>query len=366
MYFTRHLTAEENKAEEIFKRSVKRATDGKFILDLPFKEDPFNGKCFGETRSLAESRYRAPQRRLEKEPYLQKKYDEVFEEYLALDHMKPVDERPEIQFFLPHHAVAKETSSTTKVRNVFDGSAKSSNGVSLNDNLCVGPTIQSVLFELLIKWRKYEFAISGDIEKMYRMFWVNPIHANCQSVLWQHPGTNSIREYTLQTVTFGTSSAAFQAVRCLHEIGELVRNINAELAETIQKCFYVDDFMKSFATIESALHMRNLLTDKLAEFGLHLRKWKSNDERALKNVKSVDKKALSFNSTLRTLGISWQPSTDMFMFKSSESKQISRWTKRKILSEIAKLFDPLGWLAPRTARAKMLMQDIWRLPRSVE
>lgn len=89
--------------------------------------------------------------------------------------------------------------------------------------------------------------------------------------------------------------------------------------------------MKSFATIESAVEMRKLLTEKLAEYGLHLRKWKSNDERTLQGLDHVDKEALSFDSTLKTLGISWQPSTDMFVFKSTENKQTMNWTKRKIL-----------------------------------
>ncbi|XP_055305902.1 uncharacterized protein LOC129570356 [Sitodiplosis mosellana] len=364
--YTRHFTIDEQMAEEIFKNSVKRTADGKFVVDLPFKKNPLNGNCFGESRSFAEKRYKSLQRRLEKNPQLKIKYDEVLEEYLTFAHMELVENRPELQYFLPHHYVVKETSSTTKVRNVFDASAKSSNGMSLNDNLYVGATIQPELFELLIQWRKYEFALSGDIEKMYRMFWVNPIHANFQTILWQRPGTDSIEEYRLLTITFGTSSAPFQAIRCVYEIGEHVKETNAQLAEMIQKCFYVDDFLKSFTSIESAVEMREFLTETLAEYGLRLRKWKSNDERTLANVDCVDKEPLAFDSTLKTLGISWQPSSDVFVFKPSETIQAVNWTKRKILSEVAELFDPLGWLAPCIIRAKILLQDIWHLPRTIE
>ena len=52
-------------------------------------------------------------------------------------------------FYLPMHAVRKETSSTTKIRAVFDASAKSSSGVSLNDTLLVGPTVHSSLIDVL-------------------------------------------------------------------------------------------------------------------------------------------------------------------------------------------------------------------------
>lgn len=66
-------------------------------------------------------------------------------------------------------------------------------------------------------------------------------------------------------------------------------------------------------------------------------------------------------SILKQRSIAWQPSTDNFIFKPSRPKEIQIWTKQLILSEIAKLYDPLGWLAPCGAKAKMLMQDIWRL-----
>lgn len=70
------------------------------------------------------------------------------------------------RFYMPHHAVIKESSNTTKVRVVFDASAKTSNGVSLNDTLMVGPTIQGKLFSHLVRFRKYKFVITADIEKI--------------------------------------------------------------------------------------------------------------------------------------------------------------------------------------------------------
>ena len=53
---------------------------------------------------------------------------------------------PREGYYLPHHAVIKRSSSTTQLRVVFDGSLKSATGLSLNDVLMVGPTIQNDLF----------------------------------------------------------------------------------------------------------------------------------------------------------------------------------------------------------------------------
>lgn len=359
------LTPEEQMAENVFASSVQRAKDGKFIVDLPFKMSP--NDTLGESFPMAIRRYKSLQRRFDKNPQLKKQYDDVLEEYLTLNHMQLVTNRPPGQCFLPHHEVIKESSTTTKVRVVFDASAKTSTGVSLNDCLCVGPVIQPELFDLLICWRKFEFAVSADIEKMYRMMYVNPEHADWQTILWHRPGTKGILPYKLLTVTFGTSSAPFQATRGVYEVGQRIKETQPELAKIIQSSFYVDDFMKSFANINDARSTNKLITDELAKYGLTLRKWKSNDASALDGISEIDcEQSISFDSTFKTLGIAWHANTDRFVFKSMEPKMVEKWTKRQILSVIAKLFDPLGWLAPCIVRAKLLMQDIWRLPNNID
>ena len=77
-------------------------------------------------------------------------------------------------FYLPMHAVRKEQSTTTKLRIVFDASAKSATGVSLNDLLLVGPTIHSPLIDVLIRFRFCRITITADISKMYRAIELAP------------------------------------------------------------------------------------------------------------------------------------------------------------------------------------------------
>jgi len=82
------------------------------------------------------------------------------DEYLSLGHMQLVPEDDssydntsnKLIFFLPHHAIFKESSTTTKTRIVFDASAKSTTGVSLNDMLMVGPTIQQDLISIVLRF----------------------------------------------------------------------------------------------------------------------------------------------------------------------------------------------------------------------
>lgn len=356
-----YLTVDEQCAEDIFSNSLQRCADGRFMVDLPFKQNPFSSNCFGESYSIAKRRYECIQRRFTKEPELKIEYDQVLQEYVVLGHMKKATEYDKPFVCLPHHPVIKESSTTTKVRVVFDASAKTTNGYSVNNRLYVGPTIQPDLLELLIQWRRFEYAFSGDIEKMYRQVWVHPNHANFQCILWQPPGESVIQRYKLQTVTFGTASAPFQAIRALHQIGNEIKASEPEVAENIQQNFYVDDFLGCEKTLDEAKLMRCKLTEILAEYGFNLRKWKSNHDEILSDIPNEDKEnILNIESTFKTLGISWQPTNDQFIFNSSNLPVPKTWTKRAVLSEIAKLFDPLGWMAPFVIKAKILLQNIWK------
>jgi hypothetical protein len=86
----------------------------------------------GTSRLSGERRLRAIEHTFEGDPELKVQYHNFMKEYEDLGHMEPVksQERKNTYYFLPHHPVFKETSSTTKTRVVFDGGAKTSNGLS--------------------------------------------------------------------------------------------------------------------------------------------------------------------------------------------------------------------------------------------
>lgn len=95
----------------------------------------------------------------------------------------------------------KEDSLTTKVRVVFDGSAKSDQGLSLNEAQYSGPVIQSDLFSVLMRFRRHTFVLSGDVSKMFRQVFIAPEHRKFQKILWRFDSTEELRCYELQTVT---------------------------------------------------------------------------------------------------------------------------------------------------------------------
>ena len=100
-------------------------------------------------------------------------FNTVMEEYFDLNHAEIVpiadlDKSPKDVFYLPMHTVHKESSATTKIRAVFNASAKSSTGVSLNDTLLVGPTIHPPLIDVLLRFQLHPVALTADVSHMYR------------------------------------------------------------------------------------------------------------------------------------------------------------------------------------------------------
>lgn len=125
----------------------------------------------------------------------------------AADLEKP----PEKVFYLPMHSVRKESSTTTKVRAAFDGSAKSSTGVSLNDTLMVGSTIHPSLVDVLLWFRMHRIALVADISCMYHAVMLNDSDRDYHRFVWQNHPSDPIRDYRMTRVPFGVAASSFAA-----------------------------------------------------------------------------------------------------------------------------------------------------------
>ncbi|XP_035917737.1 uncharacterized protein LOC118515143 [Anopheles stephensi] len=291
-----NLSPNEQQCEQYFKETTSRDSTGMYI-------------------AAAQKRFRLLETRLSKDTHLKQQYDDFMREYVLLGHMFPVHIEPDClsaAHYLPHHPVVKEASTTTKVRVVFDGSAKTTTGNSLNDVLLVGPVVQDELLTLVVRFRKYEVAVIADIEKMYRQVSVHPEDRRLQSE---------------------DEGAPFPLA-----------------SEAVKKNLYVDDLISGAENIEQVVQLREELTCLMEKGGFRFRKWCSNKIGVLDGL-SPDllgmKSSHEFyaGESVKTLGISWEPPSDTFRFTISLS--VSRpYTKRSVLSSIAQLYDPLGLISP--------------------
>ena len=164
------LSEVEVLCERQFVETLSRDDSGRYTVRLPFKETPSN---LGDSRSIAARMLASTQRRFLHNPEFQRLYTDFLDEYASLGHMQRLAAVPGDAFYLPHHGVLRESSLTTKLRVVFNGSQKTPTGRSINDFLHAGPKMQQELMDVLMRWRRWPYVFSSDAEKMFRQIVVH-------------------------------------------------------------------------------------------------------------------------------------------------------------------------------------------------
>lgn len=195
---------------------------------------------------------------------------------------------------------------------------------------------------------------------MYRQFLIRKEDRKFQKILWIIDGV--IKEFVLSTVTFGFAPSAFLAIRCIHQLAEDEGHRFPLAAFVLKNHLYVDNVLTGVDDIESGQKLCRQLIDIFKSARLNLRQWASNNAAILKDIgpEDIDRNYnLDKDFTLKTLGISWNASRDVLLYTIKHLPITVKFTKRIILSAIAKIFDPIGLLGPVIFYVKKLMQDIW-------
>ena len=217
-------------------------------------------------------------------------------------------------FYLPYHCVIKDASSTTKLRVVFDDSAKSASGVSLNDRLMVGPQLQKDLFGILIGFWFHQIAISADIAKMYRQFQLDDENKDFHGVLWKNLNDTELKTYRMTRVTYGIASFSYHSIKPLKALADSCTNSNLRLA--INTNLYVDDLLTGASHVEHATQLQDEIIATLKTACFDIRKWTSSVSSLVERLPSSfretsDEMIINSNEyAVKTLGIKWSPVPD--------------------------------------------------------
>ena len=356
------VSPEDDWCEENFVASHQRDRTGRYIVRLPFLRNC--PSTLGSSKPAALRTLLNNERRQQKDFRLRSHYVDFMEEYRRLGHMELVPEgskEPTQLYYLPHHAVWKSDGENSKIRVVFNASCSSSSGVSLNDLLTPGPKLQTTLWSVLTRWRLFRVAFSTDIVKMFRQILVHPSDRDWQRILWRSDPSHSLDTHRLTTVTYGTAPAPYLALRVLRQLA-LDEGERFPLgAQVLLNHSYVDDLLAGGHDLEGAKEVQRQLIEILEAGGFSLSKWASSQP-ALNPHESEKTKLFREPDTHGALGLVWSPTSDTLSIKGPVLLQAQSdycWTKRKVLSELARLFDPMGWFAPVLVRGKILMQDLW-------
>ncbi|XP_011858572.1 PREDICTED: uncharacterized protein LOC105556109 [Vollenhovia emeryi] len=335
---------------------MRRNEVGRYEVSLPFKGDP---RELGESFGAAYGRLRSLERRFRRNKELYASYVQFMRDYESAGHMSLVDGGPAepVGNLLPHHGVCRGPEGYVKLRVVFDASCETSSGKSLNDILMVGPAIQQELVSIVARFRQHPYVLTADISQMYRQILLRTEDRRWQRILWRERSEEPARVYELNTVTYGTAAASFLAIRCLHQLAD-ENQARAGASIVLKRDFYVDDMLTGAATIGELRQIKREIISILSSAGMRLHKWPSNVSDIVARVDTPNRMLAS--EEVKTLGLLWDPGCDEFVYQINLPAE-EAMSKRKLLSMIAHIYDPLGLISPVTLKAKMLMQTLWKL-----
>ena len=370
-------TAEEDKAEAFFLATTNFIGD-RYEVRLPLKPNAVLPNV-EDSKEMARNRLFSLERKLAKNPQLQKDYNQIITDLIDKNFVSDVTNipcDPERSYFVPHFEVSKPLRQTTKTRQVFDYRAQVTvpdGSTSLNEQLLNGPKLQEDLTGILLRSRMYPYAVGADIKSMFHQVSVHEEDRDLLRFLWR--GKNGdIRELRFNRVSFGLNCAPYLALRAVRLHLENNAEQHPNLVTDIMHSTYVDDIFKGVTTKEEGKKFAAAATEVMQKGGFPLVKWIATDQEILEDMPSAicqDKDSplktvlLEYNidASTQVLGLIWDTNADAYIF--DFKLQTDNWpvlehdTKRSVVSKASRIFDPLGLISPITTKCKTLIQDCW-------
>ena len=352
---------DDKKVIDLWDREICRDDDGHYVLPIPWKDGRPN---LPNNKVVAKHRLNSLTKRLNKSD-LTETYDQNMHKLIDSGYAEQVP-RGELTvddgsvWYLPHHPVISE-SKPGKVRPVFDCASKFQ-GVCLNDQCYQGPDLTNKLISVLLRFRQFRYAIMADIEAMYLQVRIPVEDRNALRFLWYDNG--SVVEYRMTSHLFGgvwcSASSTYALRRTVVD-----SNPSALISNTIMNSFYVDDMLKSVSTVEEATEVIHGTREALRQGGFRLTKFTVNDQQLLCEIDVSDRaeqvKDLVPDTFSRALGVRWDIYQDSFQYVSRTRLVDGHVTRRRMLSDISSMYDPLGLISPVVIRGKMIFQEATRL-----
>lgn len=349
------LSAEEKHCLKLFDLTTRQDSTGRVFVHLPF-----NNKVneLGSNWNNSLSQFFMQEKKRNGDSQFNLGYCEYFREYESSQHMTELSINSKTDgYFLPHHGVVRASSTSTKIRPVFNASSKSETGKSLNDVMCNGPIVQPELIDILYRFREGAYVLKADIEKMFRQIFVEETHRKFLKIIWRLNPSDPIRVYQLNTVTFGLKCAPFLATQALNYLADKNKHLS-RASEEIKRSIYVDDLVMVFHDLDEALTVREEIRKIFSSAQIPLKKWTSNCRNLLANLPESDVEKLeNENSVVKTLGVDYYPVHDVFGFTIEPLKE-EETTKTTVLSRLASFYDPYGIVGPVTFIGKLFMKPL--------
>ncbi|XP_037298672.1 uncharacterized protein LOC119190571 [Manduca sexta] len=364
----------DRRAIATLKTSIRKIDCG-YEVGLPWRQD---NTAMPPSYNAALRRLRQIEHKMDASPEFAREYTAQVNNLIEKGYAVRCDgseSSSPVCWYLPHFAV-QNPNKPGKQRLVFDAAA-TSHGVSLNDHLLEGPDMLMSLPGIMFPFRESAVAVTADIQEMFLRIKIRAEDQSAQQFLWRgNDRTNPPQRFKMTSMIFGAASSPFMA----HFVRNHNANVHAQLypraAEAITKYHYMDDLVASYDTPGEAHEAIEEMKTVHAAAGFTLRGWNSNDEVASRRAPRVALESAHAtggeHQHSKILGLRWDPERDELGFNTAMSR-VPKEVKRKCarppreaLSTVMSIYDPLGLLSVYTIRAKIILQNLWRLKMSWE
>jgi hypothetical protein len=253
-----------------------------------------------DNKQLSIGRLRNTTRKLEKDGKLEE-YNEIMREQLTTGVIEHVPESPSgnIVHYVPNQPVIREKAESTKMRIVYDCSSKANDKVpSLNDCLETGPSLQPLLFDILVRNRYRRYCVTGDVKKAFLQIMIQRYDRNAQRVLWYDDLESlNIVEYRFTRAIFGATSSPYILGATLEKHLEQYENRYTSTVKSLLDDTYVDDFQRGGNSEEDVIKFKVESTEIMNEAGFELHKWHSNSP-AVESTNNANENETTYAKTL--------------------------------------------------------------------
>jgi hypothetical protein len=359
------VSQEDIKFMNILQDGVCQDSEGFYQLPLPFCTD--NSPILPNSRRTAEKRLQHLKKRLKSNETYRTDYVQFMNGIIERGEAEEVPQEEievEKSWYIPHHGVY-HPRKPSKIRVVFDCSAQNS-GTSLNSVLLQGPDLLNSLVGVLCRFREKPIALVGDVEKMFHQFRVDPKDRDYLRFLWWKDGNLDVEPtvYRMKVHLFGAKSSPGCANYALKKLAADNKDKLTQAADFVTNNFYVDDGLGSFDTENDAVALVHDARQLCAEGNLRLHKFMSNSQVVMDSIPESERADEMIHDLFDqspsgcVLGIEWLVDLDQFHFKLTiPAKPL---TRRGVLSTVASIYDPLGFLAPFVLLGKQILQELCR------
>ena len=357
------MSVEDKEWLKKVKGTVRKDEDGHFEIALPRSDMDHLPDSF----PVAERRLASLKRKFRRDPGIFQSYrsvihslgDDGYAEKVPPSELEPASRDV---WYLPHHAV----ETPEKLRVVFDCAARSA-GVCLNDILQGGPHLGQPLTAVISRFREGSVAFACDIQAMYHRVHVPASDSDLLRFLWfkdDDINSGEIEVWRMRSHVFGAVSSSSIASLAVQLCAEEGKQQYPEAADVLLRDTYVDDALVAVDSVQEAVSLADDLKQLCKTGAFSMRKFVANSAEFLRSIPTDERGKGVRNLNLdrdglgssRALGVEWCMEDDTFRFRFRDRK--APVTRRGILSTVSSIFDPIGFWAPISMSAKLILQKL--------